>query len=273
MSMADFSAWIGRSEERADSIDSARCIALQAALGRATDLAPGAPMPVLDHWLHFWDVRPPEETGVDGHPLKGRFLPPIELPRRMWAGGRLRFLAPLAIGEAVRKRTTIRSVERKSGRSGDLMVVTLLHEISGSGGLAIEEEQDLVYRAPGPPLPMPAPPEHPLQPGRASLLPDPVLLFRYSALTMNSHRIHYDAPYAAQEEGYAGLVVHGPLQATLLARLAEQLLGRPLSAFTFRGVAPAFAGERIELHAEAEADRLSLRVEQLGRTTMTATAE
>jgi 3-methylfumaryl-CoA hydratase len=190
----------------------------------------------------------------------------------MWAGGRLLFRAPLRLGEAHTRVSTIRSIEKKSGRSGELVFVTVVHEVHGPAGLAIEEEQDLVYREPGgatPPRPVEAPADAPA----ATVATDPVLLFRYSALTMNSHRIHYDRPYAEREEGYAGLVVHGPLQATLLARLAVQSLSRPLAAFRFRGIAAAIAGEPLHLHAQAEGTPLELWVTQAGHRTMQAAAE
>jgi 3-methylfumaryl-CoA hydratase len=271
--VSDFSAWIGRTEERSDRLDPARSNALLATLGSESALEQGDPLPPLHHWLHFWDVRRPEETGTDGHPKRGGFLPPVPLPRRMWAGGRLIFRAPLRLGERVQRVSTIRSIEQKSGRSGELVFVTVAHALSGSEGLAIEEEQDLVYREDSSAA---APQQAPLQETgnpADSLLPDPVLLFRYSALTMNSHRIHYDRPYATEVEHYPGLVVHGPLQATLLAALAERLLEAPLSTFRFRGVAPAFAGERLDLHAAPAADGLDLWTSHGGIRRMTATAQ
>lgn len=270
--MSDFSAWIGRTEERWDRLDPARSNALLAALGGGSGLGEGDALPPLHHWLHFWDVRAPAETGTDGHPKRGGFLPPVELPRRMWAGGRLIFRAPLRLGERVRRVSTIRSIERKSGRSGELVFVTVSHALSGSAGLAVEEEQDLVYREDSAaPPPVRAPEQEPGEPAE-TLLPDPVLLFRYSALTMNSHRIHYDAPYATEVEHYRGLVVHGPLQATLLAALAERLLDAPLTTFRFRGVAPAFAGDRLGLHAAPGETGLDLWTSHGGVRRMVASA-
>lgn len=175
-------------------------------------------------------------------------MPPVPLPRRMWAGGRLRFLAPLRLGETVRRETEILKVSLKTGRQGALVVVTLRHTLSGKRGVAIEEEQDLVYRESGgeaPPAPPPASPQ--VASWRDEAIPDPALLFRYSALTFNAHRIHYDAAYATGVEGYPGLVVHGPLTATLLAdRLAAHFEG-PLTAFSFRGVRPLFVGAPVAL--------------------------
>lgn len=272
--MTDFSAWVGRSEEREDRLDPARSNALLAALGSDTILQVGDPLPALHHWLHFWDARTPAQTGPDGHPRKGDFLPPIPLPRRMWAGGRLDFHAPLRLGDEVRKVSTILSIKEKTGRSGGLIFVTLRHEISGGDGVAIVEEQDLVYREPAVPSADPQVPASTPDPiaVAARVEPDSVLLFRYSALTFNSHRIHYDLPYARDEEHYEGLVVQGPLQATLLADLATKRLGGQLGTFRFRGVAPAFAGHSLCLHAQSDSDSATLWASQRGRWTMSAEA-
>ena len=269
--MDDFSAWIGRSEERQDTLDPARSTVLRAALGDGAESKAGDPLPPLHHWLYFWDARTPDQTGADGHPKRGGFLPPIALPRRMWAGGRLIFRMPLRLGEAVTRKSSVRSIEGKEGRSGPLVFVTVAHELHGPDGVAIEEEQDLVYRG-AEAGSQAASSGEPAGEAADSVFPDPVLLFRYSALTMNSHRIHYDQAYAAQEEGYPALVVQGPLQATLLARLAERQLGAPLSTFRFRGVAPALAGELLGLHAARAQAGLELWAAQGGRRTMTAFA-
>lgn len=271
----DYSAWIGRAEAAHDVLEPSRTRALLAALGAERQVAAGDGLPLLHHWLYFWDVRPPAELGVDGHPARGGFLPPVSLPRRMWAGGRLEFLAPLAVGEPVSRVSTILAVDSKSGRSGDLVFVTVRHELSGPGGLAIREEQDIVYRdPPAPGAPAAAGPAAPADADwEAEILPDPVLLFRYSALTMNGHRIHYDRPYAIGEEGYPGLVVHGPLQASLLADLAVRALGRPVARFRFRGVSPAFDGVPLKVRAARTEAGLTLWTEQAGRQAMTATAE
>jgi len=140
----DFSAWIGRQDEVVDRFEPARSNALRAALGETTRLETGAILPLLHHWLYFWDVRAPAGLGPDGHPAKGGFLPPVPLPRRMWAGGRLKFVAPLHLGERVTRRSTICKVEAKSGRSGQLVFVTVEHELTGESGLAVVEQQDLV---------------------------------------------------------------------------------------------------------------------------------
>lgn len=272
--MTDFAAWVGRSEERRDRLDPARSNALLAAIGHASDLNVGDDLPELHHWLHFWDPRTPEQTGTDGHPQKGGFLPPIPLPRRMWAGGRLIFRTPLVLGEDVRRVSTILSIEEKSGRSGTLMFVTVGHQLFMGDRLAIEEEQDLVYREPAavdasnPPAAVAWEEEGAL----AVVDPDEVLLFRYSALTLNGHRIHYDYPYATGEEHYEGLVVQGPLQATLLAGAAVDRLNGPLATFRFRGIAPAIAGHRLTLHAVDTDEGVSLWTAQRGVRTMSAVA-
>jgi 3-methylfumaryl-CoA hydratase len=270
----DFSAWVGRSEDVTDRLEPARSNALLAALGETTSAAAGEPLPLLHHWLYFWNVQPPAGLGSDGHPAKGGFLPPVPLPRRMWAGGRLRFEQPLVLGERASKRSTIRKVEAKSGKSGDLVFVTVEHEISGERGVAIVEEQDLVYRGAAAPGSIPAPSGDSVPDAlwHRAVLPDPVLLFRYSALTMNGHRIHYDRPYAEGEEAYPGLVVHGPLQATLLADLAARQLGKPLATFDFRGMSPAFEGTMLHVCGEATDTGATLWTEQGGGKSMSATA-
>ena len=270
--MDDVSAWIGRREERRDTLDPARSNVLRAALGEAADLGQGDRLPPLHHWLHFWEPRTPEQTGPDGHTRRGTFLPPIPLPRRMWAGGRLDFLASLRLGDPVSRVSTIRGIEAKSGRAGELVFVTLEHEVYGPDGLAIREEQDLVYRGAGSSAPPARDEAHAVAPA-ATIATDSVLLFRYSALTMNSHRIHYDHPYAVEEEGYPGLVVQGPLQATLLARLAEQGLWAPLSSFRFRGIRAAIVGEPLHLHSVPSDEGLDLWASQSGSRTMNAVAK
>ena len=241
--MSSFDEWIGRSITAHDTLDPARCNALDIALGGAGGLKAGDPLPLLDHWLHFWDVKPPAELGEDGHPAKGGFLPPVPLPRRMWAGSRLSFHQPLVLGDTVRKTSTIASIAQKEGKSGTLVFVTVRHEFDAGSGVALREEQDLVYReAATTPLTAPMRGEAPDAAWRETTMPDPVLLFRYSALTMNGHRIHYDRPYAVDEECYPGLVVHGPLQAKLLMRLALANLGSGITGFDFRGQSPAIDG-------------------------------
>jgi 3-methylfumaryl-CoA hydratase len=270
----DYAAWVGRSEQVTDSLDPSRTNALCAALGQNGVLAAGDPLPLLHHWLYFWDVRGPAGLGVDGHPARGGFLPPVGLPRRMWAGGRLSFVKPLLVGEAVTRVSTILDVTAKSGRSGHLVFVTVRHELSGADGLALVEEQDIVYREAAAPGSMAAPAAAGPAPTAAwqrELIPDTVLLFRYSALTMNGHRIHFDRPYAMAEEAYPALVVHGPLQATLLAQLAVDKLNAPITGFDFRGSSPAFDGSLLHICGEPTDGGASVWTEQAGVKNMIAT--
>jgi 3-methylfumaryl-CoA hydratase len=269
----DFSAWVGRQEELIDVLEPARSNALRAALGEIEPLPAGAELPLLHHWLYFWNVQPPEGLGVDGHPAKGGFLPPVSLPRRMWAGGRLKFHAPLILGERVTKTSTILKVEAKSGKSGHLVFVTVEHRLAGGKGLAVVDEQDIVYREPAAPgsISAPADGEAPSAAWHRGVEPTPVLLFRYSALTMNGHRIHYDRPYALGEEAYPALVVHGPLQATLLADLAVRNIGKPIATFDFRGLSPAFDGATLHVCGEASEAGASLWTQQGDTRNMTVT--
>lgn len=270
----EFTAWVGRQEEAADVLESTRTNGLRVAIGETVPLANGEPLPLLHHWLHFWNVQPPEGLGSDGHPARGGFLPPIPLPRRMWAGGRLKFLKPLIVGERVTRVSTILDVKAKSGKSGNLVFVTVQHELSGGQGLAVVEEQDIVYReaAKAGSISAPADNTKPSStPWRRDVMPDTVLLFRYSALTMNGHRIHYDRPYAMSEEAYPALVVHGPLQATLLADLAAKNLNAPITGFDFRGQQPAFDGTMLNICGETTETGAIVWTEQCGTKNMVAT--
>ncbi len=236
--------WIGRSEVAQDIVTPVPVAALSATLDR-DDPPPraGDPLPPLWHWLYFLPLHRQSKIGADGHAERGGFLPPVPLPRRMWAGGRFAFHRPLRVGEVIRRTSTIAGVTHKSGRSGDLVFVPVRHEIAGAGGdLALVEEQDIVYRAAprsGEAATMPR-----LAPAdamwRRDIAPDSVLLFRYSALTFNGHRIHYDRRYVTETEGYPGLIVHGPLLATLLVDLLRRNVRVPLTRFCFRAVRPIF---------------------------------
>jgi 3-methylfumaryl-CoA hydratase len=272
--VSEFERWVGRNQVATDTLDCARSNALRAALGTMeTALSPGDPLPLLHHWLYFWDVQPPATLGADGHPAKGGFLPPVPLPRRMWAGGRLTFHRPLVLGEHVTRTSTIASVTEKSGRSGTLVFVTVRHDLASGGEIAVSEEQDLVYRAPAAgAVPLPSPQPAPDAPWREAVMPDAVLLFRYSALTMNGHRIHYDRPYAIDEEAYPGLVVHGPLQATLLIALAQRNLDAPITQFSFRGQQPAFDGLPLHICGQPSAGGAEVWTQQGEGRNMAATA-
>jgi 3-methylfumaryl-CoA hydratase len=243
--MPNFDDWVGTSREQHDRIDAALLSGMSATLDR-DDPPPrnGDPLPPCWHWMYFRDATRQSVLGLDGHPERGGLMPPVALPRRMWAGSKIRFRAPLRVGEIACKRSEIDSITPKSGNSGQLVFINIRHTyLNAADEVAIEEEQNIVYREapkPGdtPPHPRPAPEQ---APWRRDLEPDPVLLFRYSALTFNSHRIHYDRAYCLQEEGYPGLVVHGPLIATLMVDLCRR--SRPdseIAEFSFRALAPLF---------------------------------
>ncbi len=276
----DYSDWVGREEAATQRIDPHAVAALAATLDLEHAPAPGDPLPPGWQWIFFNPVARQSALAEDGHPRRGGFLPPIELPRRMWAGSRIRYLSALAVGAQATRTSRILSVSAKSGRAGQLCFVTVQHRIASDGRECIAEDQDIVYRAaPAPqaaPAPAPAPVEAiPVQ-WQHRILPDSRLLFRYSALTFNGHRIHYDLPYARESEGYRGLLVHGPLTATLLQQFALGCQpGRDLAQFDFRGVNPLFAGEAVQLQAwvAAGADALSLRaLDAQGALAMQATA-
>lgn len=236
----DFSSWVGREEEKRAIVQPGLNAELRGMLGLADSqwLTHGL------HWLLFDDFVPRDQVGPDGHPKRGGFLPPVELPRRMWAGSRITFLAPLVEGETVTRKSTILSVKPKEGKAGPLVFVTVHHEISGGGTVFIQEEQDIVYMNIGEASPQKE--TAPAPDGAVEVTPDSVMLFRYSALTRNSHRIHYDAPYAQETEKYPALVVHGPLTATLLmARTVEANGDHRLTSFTFRGQSPLYVGDPV----------------------------
>jgi 3-methylfumaryl-CoA hydratase len=212
----------------------------------------------LWHWLYFLPQAPQSQIGPDGHPLRGGFLPPVPLPRRMWAGGRLQWQSnPLRVGDAAQKHSRIASVKHKAGRTGDLLFVEVEHAFSNAQGLCLTETHDIVYRAAA----VPGAPEVPPTaaeigaPWQREFVPDPVSLFRYSALTFNGHRIHYDRSYVTQEEGYPGLIVHGPLIATLLVDLVRrQVPGARLASFQFRAVRPTFDLHPFRLNGRPSGD-------------------
>jgi 3-methylfumaryl-CoA hydratase len=236
--------WVGRSESSTDLVTAAPLAALAATLDR-DDPRPhsGDALPPLSHWLYFLPIHRQSELGSDGHAKRGGFLPPVPLPRRMWAGGRLDFFHPLQVGETVTRVSRILNVKSKQGRTGPLVFVLVRHEISNPQGLAIAEEQDLVYRdlSQAGELPASPPPAPSSAEWERTIHPDDILLFRYSALTFNGHRIHYDRRYATEVEGYPGLVVHGPLLATLLLDLLQRSLpGALVKRFEFRAVSPLF---------------------------------
>lgn len=243
--------WIGRTESRTDFIAAAPLAAMSATLDREDSVPQdGSGVPALWHWIFFTPLTRARDIGPDGHAKRGDFLPPVPLPRRMWAGSRIVFHRPLQVGEVARRVSRIVGVDEKRGRSGTLVFVTAQHEISGERGVCITEDHDIVYREnPAPDAPAPAPPMASVDEAFSrGIVPDPVLLFRYSALTFNGHRIHYDRSYVTGVEGYPGLVVHGPLIATLLLDLLRR--ERPqarVRRFEFKAISPLFDIDRFEV--------------------------
>jgi len=256
---AEFQAWVGKTETRTDQITSMPVAALSATLDiDASAPRPGDMVPPLWHWMWFLPIHKQSELGPDGHAKTGDFLPPVPLPLRMWAGGRFEFHHPLRVGQTYTRTSRILDVQQKEGRSGPLIFVIVRHEIAYAEGIALSEEQDIVYRdnatadqvgtAATQPAPSDAAWERVVQ-------PDDVLLFRYSALTFNAHRIHYDRRYATEVGGYPGLVVHGPLIATLLLDLIRRNLpNATVEHFAFRAVNPLFDTEPFVLCGKPESD-------------------
>ncbi len=255
--------WIGRSETREDIVSPGLLARFNATLDRST----GSAVPLGLHWCLCLPDAPTAALGEDGHPLRDEspssFLPPVPLPRRMWASSDVRFISPLKVGEQVQRISTVRAIKEKTGSTGPLVFVEVAHQTKAVDQLIIEEVQNIVYREASneAPAPMPADqmPDLSAWQWHRLLQPNAALLFRYSALTFNSHRIHYDLPYAMEVERYRGLVVHGPLMATLLLDLAARELGdNRLTRFAFRGQSPAIAGEPLHLVGKQEGDTLTL---------------
>lgn len=271
--------WIGKTESCSDTVTTVPALALTALLDRDDGPRPGDPLPPLWHWLYFLPIARQSELGSDGHPARGGFLPPVSLPRRMWAGSRLAFHRPLRIGDPIERVSRIGDVSLKEGRSGPLVFVRIRHEVSVRGEPAIMEEHDIVYRDPPsanePPTTPKTPPDRFMW--RREINPDPVLLFRYSALTFNGHRIHYDRTYVTEVEGYPGLVVHGPLLATLLLDLLRRNLPNAVvSRFSFRALSPLFDTAPFHIYGMPRPDGSSVTLwtqDTEGRMTIEATAE
>ena len=257
----DLQSWIGRSEVVEDTVTPAPIAALAATLDHApVRPAEGAELPPLWHWLYFLPLHRQSEIGPDGHAKRGGFLPPVPLPRRMWAGSQFRFHAPLHVGDAIERISTIEDVSEKSGRSGPLVFVKVRHEVrrKGTASFAITEHHDIVYREAPKPDEAAAPAKAaPVDAAwRRTWNPDDVLLFRYSALTFNGHRIHYDRRYVTEVEGYPGLVVHGPLLATLmLESLRERRPAARIATYEFRAMKPTFDTAPFEVCGAPRGDR------------------
>ncbi|QNQ10793.1 FAS1-like dehydratase domain-containing protein [Sphingomonas alpina] len=261
--MADPTAWIGREARATDMVTAGAVARFRATIDRPGD---GPAAPPGFHWSLCLPDTPTDALGEDGHPLKGGFLPPIDLPRRMWAGSEVRFLRPIAIGAAIERVSTIAAIREKQGSSGPLAFVEIDHLTRADGADAVSERQTIVYRAASTePMPLPATGGAELNgwDRQRTLTPGAALLQRYSALTFNSHRIHYDLPYATGVEGYPGLVVHGPLIATLLLDLVAQHIGPDaIGGLSFRALAPAIAGQALHLLARADGDAIELAAQR-----------
>ena len=259
MSLERLKDWVGRTQAMEDLVAPFPVRALAATFD-ADDPEPksGAPLPPLWHWLYFLDVAPQSRIGADGHAERGDLLPPVPLPRRMWAGSRFSFDGePVRVGDTIGRTSKIKSVEPKSGSTGSMVFVTVKHTISGPRGVSFVEEHDIVYREAARPGEQPKPPKP--APADATwtrtIMADPVLLFRFSALTFNGHRIHYDQPYVTRTEGYPGLIVHGPLLGMLQIELARRANADKIPrSFEFRALSPVFAGAAFHIHGRRESD-------------------
>lgn len=250
--------WVGKQDKTSDQIYPTPVKALALSLNLNAQALLKAPLRPVWHWLYFLPMSPLAETGPDGHTRRGSFLPPTPLPRRMWAGSNITFHAPIAIGDSLKRHSTVQSVEHKKGRSGDLVFVTVNHQIYRKSTLCIDELHHLVFRQiPEENKQPPTPPSAPKNSHWSyQITPDPVLLFRYSALTFNSHRIHYDYPYTTEKEGYPGLVVHGPLVATLLLDLLHRHLPNAwVKHYKFKAISPTFCSAPIGIHGRLEEDK------------------
>ena len=272
----DFDSWIGKEETLEDEVTPEMMARFRATVGVDSGL-PEDVAPAGFHWCVCLPKAPMEKLSGDGHPVKGDFLPPVPLPRRMWAASDMAFHGSIKAGAKIRRTQRIMSITEKDGSTGPLVFVEVAHETMADGELAVSERQSIVYRdAAKEQMKLPAGEGADLSdwPLHQSLTPEPPLLFRYSALTFNTHRIHYDQPYTMETEGYPGLVVHGPLTATLLLRLAAGKLGpQNIGRFTFRAKSPAFAGQALHLAAKEEGKGLALAALGAdGRTVMAGEA-
>ncbi len=275
---SDFRQWLGKTEQYDDVVLPQPAIALAATLDKLDFNADtGQPLPPAWHWIYFQTCAPASELGPDGHPHRGEFLPPIPLPRRMWAGSHFNFHQPVFIGDKLQRRSTIADVTLKQGRSGQLAFVKVHHAYLRDSVCILEEEHDIVYREAATPgaastKTANAPEMHQWS---RTIRPDPVLLFRYSALTFNGHRIHYDRSYCQEVEGYPGLVVHGPLIATLLLDLLSTSQPRPIKEFSFRALSPLFDTDDFTINGcSLDEHRVELwAANQQGQLCMQATAQ
>ena len=260
----DIRTWVGRSETLHDVVSATPVAALMATLDHpAAPVLPGSALPPLWHWLHFLPMHRQSEIGADGHAKRGGFLPPVPLPRRMWAGSQFEFHAPVCVGDAVARTSTVADVQQKEGRTGRLVFVRLRHEVrcNGAAEPALVELHDIVYREAKQAADVEPPPVAAAT-GAAwqrTVVPDDVLLFRYSALTFNGHRIHYDRRYVTEVEGYPGLIVHGPLIATLLLDLLQRHApGAQVASFKFKVERPTFDLHPLRLNGQRNGNTVKL---------------
>jgi 3-methylfumaryl-CoA hydratase len=277
----DLKDWIGRTESVTDVVTATPYAALSATFDRTPERPPsGTPLPALWHWLYFLPLHRQSEIGPDGHAKRGGFLPPVPLPRRMWAGSQFEFHKPLRVGDTLTRRSTISDVTEKSGRTGRLVFVKVRHEIrrQEESDIALTEFHDIVYREAATNDDVAPPPKAAAATStwERQWIPDDVLLFRYSALTFNGHRIHYDRRYVTEVEGYPGLIVHGPMVATLLLDLLRhQLPDAQVARYEFRAVRPVFDINPFYVCGEPQPDGKSVKLwakDHEGWLTMDATA-
>ena len=261
---ADIQSWVGKEVRVVDDLSPTKARTLSNALarepGETGELRTGDHLPPGWQWLYFLDTPNAHMTGSDGHPKTGDFLPPVPLPRRMWAAGKFAIGAPMVLGTPAEKHSTVSSVDTKNGSTGQLVFVTVDHSVVQNGQTCIEEQQTIVYREmPDGPSPLPAGKQAPDDcDWSITIRPNPILLFRFSALTYNAHRIHYDRHYAVEEEHYPALVVHSPLQAILLANSVQEHLGPTLSDFSFRAQRPLFDTDEFSVCGKVEGDSVRL---------------
>lgn len=259
--------WIGREQNDSEVLSPTLVRQFNATFDRTSGINPGDEAPLLIHLCLAQPIAPMSGLGRDGHPALGGFLPPVPLPRRMWAGGEFTFHGPIRIGENVARRSTITDVQLKEGKSGVLCFVTVQHHVTSNGRGVLSERQDIVYRDIPPARQANAARNPPCAASGAhirQMTPSSTLLFRYSALTFNGHRIHYDKPFCIETEGYPGLVVHGPMQATLLCQFAADLKGEPPRTFSFRSVSPLFDDADFVLNAETDGQAMKLWSARVG---------
>ena len=256
MTQANLQDWIGRSQTTEDAIDIGHASRIAATLGEKAPAA-GEVLSPLWHWCYFLESIPMTELGTDGHPARGSFLPPADNRNRMWAGGRVNFEGEFRAGIAASRRSTVSNIVEKQGRTGSLLFVTVTHEVEQAGHRVIHEEQDIVYRTPSPPK-LTGSEAAPTAQWQMTVNPTSTLLFRYSALTFNGHRIHYDYPYVTQQEGYPGLVVHGPLIATYMVQSFRQANpGKTVKHLAYRGLRPLICPSPFMASGTVEEDGLA----------------